>query len=173
MRSSPFPWMNLMVLTKFLVIGTILQITMARITTVASHGNRKTTANLGRTGTTNKGRTEIISHGKTKIKSHGKTTRAKVINPVTPVLHCPRIKSSLFQQIVMRMCSRSSAPWSKHKLTKQNNQVAMGKEINEISKDTLVNLLNISDAKHMMRHSQQFRRQKNLKFHLLPLPPTD
>ena len=55
-------------------------------------------------------RAEIISHGKTRIKSHGKTTKAKVINPVTPVLHCPRIKNSLFQQIVMRTCSRSSAP---------------------------------------------------------------
>ena len=83
---------------------------MARITTAASHGKRKMTANLGRTGTTNNGRTEIISHGKTRINSHGKTTRAKVINRVTPVLHCPRIKISLFQQIVMRTCSRSSAP---------------------------------------------------------------
>ena len=83
---------------------------MAKITTAASHGNRKMMASLGRTGKTNNGRTEIISHSKTRIKSHGKTTRAKVINPVTPVLHCPRIKNSLFQQIVMRTCFRSSAP---------------------------------------------------------------
>ena len=71
---------------------------------------QKTMANLGRIGTTN-GRTEITSRGKTRIKSHGKTTKAKVINPVTPVLHYHKIKNSLFQQIVMRMCSRSSAPW--------------------------------------------------------------
>ena len=93
-----------------------------------NHGNRKMMANLGRTGTTN-GKTKIISHGKTRIKSHGKTTRAKVINPVTPVLHYHKIKNSLFQQIVMRTCSRSSALWSKHKLTRQNNQVAMGKKL--------------------------------------------
>ena len=102
---------------------------MARITTVESHGNKKTTANLGRTGTTNNGRTEIISHGRTKTRSHDKTTRAKRRNPVTPVLHCHKIKNSLFQQIVMRTCFRSSAPWSKHKSTKQNNQVAMGKRL--------------------------------------------
>ena len=77
---------------------------------MASRGNKRMMANIGRTGTTNNGRTEIISHGKTRTKSHGKTTRVKVINPVTPVLPCPRIKSSLFQQIVMRTCSRSSAP---------------------------------------------------------------
>ena len=129
MRSSPFPWMSLMVLTKFLVIGTIIQTTMARITTAASHGNRKMMANLGRTGTTNNGRTEIISHGRTKTRSHGRTIRAKKRNPVTPVLHCHKIRNSLFQQIVMRMCFRSSAPWLKHKLTRQNNQVAMGKKL--------------------------------------------
>ena len=128
MRSSPFPWMILVVLMKFLVTGTTLQIAMARVTTAASHGNRKMMANTGRTGTTN-GRAEIISHGNTRIKSHGKTTRAKVINPVTPVLHYHKTKSSLFQQIVMRTCSRSSAPWLKHKLTRQSNQVAMGKKL--------------------------------------------
>ena len=127
MRSSPFPWMNPIVLMKFLIIG-IIQITMAKVITVASHGNRKTMANLGRTRTTN-GRTEIISHGKTRIKSHGKTIKAKVINPETPVLHYHKTKNSLFQQIVMRTCSRSSAPWLKHKLTRQNNQVAMEKKL--------------------------------------------
>ena len=45
----------------------------------------------------------------------------------------------------MRTCSRSSAPRLKPKSTRQNNQAATAKEINEISKDTLVNLLNISD----------------------------
>ena len=75
----------------------------------ASHGNRKTMASLGRTGTTNNGRTEIISHGRTKTRSHGRTTRAKRRNPMTPVLPCHKIKNSLFQQIVMRTCFRSSA----------------------------------------------------------------
>ena len=93
---------------------------MARVNTAASHGNRKMTANLGRTGTTN---------GRTEIKSHGKTIKAKVINPVTPVLHYHKIKNSLFQQIVMRMCSRSSAPWLRHKLTRQSNLVAMEKKL--------------------------------------------
>ena len=58
--------MNPVVLMKFLIIG-IIQITMAKVTTAASHGNRKMTANLGRTGTTN-GKTEITSRGKTRIK---------------------------------------------------------------------------------------------------------
>ena len=129
MRSSPFPWMNLIVLMKFLVIGTIIRTTMARITTAASHGNRKMTANLGITGTTNNGRTEIISHGRTKTRSHGRTTRAKKRNPMTPVLHCHKIRNSLFQQIVTRTCFRSSAPWLRCKSTKQNSQVAMGKRL--------------------------------------------
>ena len=77
----------------------------------------------------NNGRTEIISHGRTKTRSHGRTTRAVRRNPGTPVLHCHKIKNSLFQQIVMRTCFRSSAPWSKHKSTKQNSQVAMGKRL--------------------------------------------
>ena len=120
--------MNLIVLMKFLVTGTTLQITMARVATGASHGNRKMMANLDRTRTTN-GRTEIISHGKIRIRSHGKIIKAKVINLVTPVLHCHRIKNSLFQQIVMRTCSRSSAPWLRHKSTRQSNPVAMEKKL--------------------------------------------
>ena len=36
--------------------------------------------------------------------------KGKVINPTTPILHCPRIKNYLSQQIVMRTCSTSSAP---------------------------------------------------------------
>ena len=44
---------------------------------------------------------------------------------VTLVLHCHRIKNSLF----LRMYSRSSAPWSKRKLTSPNNQVAMGRKL--------------------------------------------
>ena len=82
MRSSPFPWMNLVVLMKFLVI---------RDNNSNNHGKsnysskpwqqRKAMANLGRTGTTNNGKIEIISCGKTRIKSHGKTIKAKSDKP--------------------------------------------------------------------------------------------
>ena len=102
---------------------------MARTTMAASHGTRKMTTNFGRRGTTNNGKIEIINHGKTGTRSHGRTTKAKMINPMTPVSHYLKIKNSLFQQIVTKMCSRSSAPWSKHRLTKQNNRVAMGKRL--------------------------------------------
>ena len=131
MKSSPSPWMNLMLLTKFhliLVTGTIIQMVMARTTTTASHGTRKVTTSHGRTETTN-GKTRIISHGKIRIKSDGKTIKAKVINLVILVLHCLKIKNSLFQQIVMKMCSRPSAPWLKLKSTRLNNQAAMEKKL--------------------------------------------
>ena len=64
-----------------------------------------------------------------KDKKSWQNNKSKDDKPVTPVLHCLKIKNSLFQQIVMRTCSRSSAPWSKHKLTKQNNWVTMGKRL--------------------------------------------
>ena len=78
-------------------------------------------------------------------KSWQKQQKIKVINLVTLVLLCLKIKNSLFQQIVMRTCSRSSAPWLKAQIDKVKQSGGNGKEINEISKDTLVNLLNISD----------------------------
>ena len=115
---------------------------MARSTTAASHGNRKMTTNLGRTGTTNSGRKEIISHGKTKTKSHGKTTRAKMINPVTPVLHQDQkffVPADCDENVFQIICTLVKAQIDKAKQSGGN-----GKEINEISKDTLVNLLNIS-----------------------------
>ena len=108
---------------------TIIPIIMARATTTASHGTRKVTTSHGRTETTNIGRTKIISHGKIRIKSHGKIIKAKVINLVTPALHCHKIKNSLFQQIVMRTCSRSSAPWLRPKSTRQSNQAAIQKKL--------------------------------------------
>ena len=46
------------------------------------------------------------------------------------------------------------------------------KQINEISKDTLVNLLNISDETYDA-HSQQSSKWKKMKFHLLHLQLTD
>ena len=44
----------------------------------------------------------------------------------------------------MKTCSRSSAPLVKAQIDKAKQSGGNGKEINEISKDTLVNLLNIS-----------------------------
>ena len=71
----------------------------------------KVTTSHGRTETTNIGRIKIIGRGKIKIKSHGKTIiKAKVINLATLALLCHRIKNFLFQQIVMKTRSRSSAP---------------------------------------------------------------
>ena len=130
--------MNLIVLMKFLVlvIGTIIQTTMARITTAASHGNRKMTANLGKTRTINNGRTEIISHGRTKTRNHGKTTRARRKNPVTPVLHCCKIRNSLFQQIVDENVFQIICTLVKAQINKAKQSGGNGKEINEISKDT-------------------------------------
>ena len=156
---------------------------MPRIATAASHDNRKMMANhwqnrdnkqwqnRDKKSWQNKDK-KLSWHGKIRIKSHGKTTRAKVINPETPVLHCPKIKNSLFQQIVMRTCSRSSAPWLKCRSTRQSNQAAMGKEINEISKDTLVNLLNISGETYDAAQSAVQQVEKAMKFHLLRLPLT-
>ena len=117
---------------------------MARATTTASHGTRKVTTHLGRTETTN-GKTKIISHGKIRIKSHGKTIKAKVINLVTLVLHCLKIKNSLFQQICDENIFQIICTLVKAQIDKAKQSGGNGKEINEISKDTLVNLLNISD----------------------------
>ena len=131
--------------------------------------SKKPWANLGKTRTINNGRTVIISHGKTRIKSHGKTTRTRRINPMTPVLHCRKIKKFFVpadcdENVFQIICTLVKAQIDKAKQSGGN-----GKEINKISKDTLVNLLNISGAKHTMQHSRQFRRQKKMKFCLLLL----
>ena len=117
---------------------------MARPTMAVSCGNRKMTTSHGRTGTTNNDRTEIISHGKTKTRSHGKTTRAKRINPMTPVLHCLKIKKFFVpadcdENVFQIICTLVKA-----QIDKAKQLGGSEKEINEISKDTLVNLLNIS-----------------------------
>ena len=77
-------------------------------------------------------------------RSHGRTTKAKMINPVTPVSHCPKIKNSLSQQIVMKTVFQIICTLVKAQIDKAKQSGGNGKEINEISKDTLVNLLNIS-----------------------------
>ena len=45
-----------------------------------------------------------------KDKKSWQNNKSKGENPVTPALHCHKIKNSLFQQIAMKMCFRSSAP---------------------------------------------------------------
>ena len=128
---------------------------MTRITTVESHGNRKTMANLGRTGTTNNGRTEIISHGRTKTRSHGRTTRGKKEKPRDHLfLHCHKIKKFFVpadcdENVFQIICTLVKAQIDKAKQSGGN-----GKEINEISKDTLVNLLNISGETYDVAQSK-------------------
>ena len=100
-------------------------------------------ANLGRTGTTN-GRTKIASHGKIRIKSHGKTIKAKVINPVDTCFTLSQdqiffVPADCDENMFQIICTLVKAQIDKAKQSGGN-----GKEINEISKDTLVNLLNIS-----------------------------
>ena len=130
------------------------------------------TTNHDRTETTNNGKTEIINHGKTRTRSHGRITKAKMINPVTPVSHCPKIKNSFVpadcdENVFQIICTLVKAQIDKAKQSGGN-----GKEINEISKGHPCKSALIFQAKHMMQHSQWFRRQKIPKFHLL-LPLTD
>ena len=78
---------------------------------MANHGTREVTASHGRIETTEIGRIRIVGRGKIKIKSHGKVIiKAKVINLATLALPYHRIKNFLFQRIVMKTRSRSSAP---------------------------------------------------------------
>ena len=60
-------------------------------------------------------------------------------------LLCHRIKNSLFQQIVMKNTFQIICTLVKVQIDKAKQFSGNSKEINEISKDTLVNLLNISD----------------------------
>ena len=64
-----------------------------------------------------------------KDKKSWQNNKGKGDKPHDTCFTLSQDQNSLFQQIVMRMCSRSSAPWSKHKLTRPNNQVAMGKKL--------------------------------------------
>ena len=104
---------------------------MARTATTASHGNRKMTmVSLGRTETTSNAKTEIINHGKTRIRSHGRTTKAKMINPMTPVLHCLKIKKFFVpadcdENVFQIICTLVKAQIDKAKQL----QVATGKRL--------------------------------------------
>ena len=91
-------------------------------------------------------KTETTGHGKIKIKSHGKIIiKTKVINPATLALLCHRIKKFFVpadcdENTFQTICTLVKAQIDRAKQSSGNS-----KEINEISKDTLVNLLNISD----------------------------
>ena len=136
-----------MLLMKFhliLVTGTMIQTIIPRVTTMASHGTRKTTISHGKTETTNIGRIRIISHGKIKIKSHGKT----IIKGDKPHDTCVTltqdqkffVPADCDENVFQIICTLVKVQIDKAKQSGSNS-----KEINEISKDTLVNLLNISD----------------------------
>ena len=139
-----------MLLTKFhliLVTGTIIQTIIPRVTTATSHGTRKATTSHGITETTNIGRTKDKKVcGKTRIKSHGKTIiKAKVINLVTLCFTLSQdqkffVPADCDENMFQIICTLVKVQIDKAKQSGGNS-----KEINEISKDTLVNLLNISD----------------------------
>ena len=61
----------------------------------------------------------------------------------------------------------------KAQIDKAKQSGGNGKEINEISKDTLVNLLNISDETYDAAQSAVQEVEKAEISHLLRLPPTD
>ena len=118
---------------------------MARVTTAASHGTRKVTTSHGRTETTNIGRTNIISRGKIRIKSRGKTTKIKSDKPRDTCFTLSQdqkffVPADCNENVFQIICTLVKAQIDKAKQSGGN-----AKEINKISKDTLVNLLNISD----------------------------
>ena len=72
------------------------------------------------------------------------------------------------ENVFQIICTLVKAQVNKAKQSSGNS-----KEINEISKDTLVNLLNISDETYDAAHGQQSSRWKKMKFCLLHLQLTD
>ena len=96
--------------------------------------------------TASHGRTETTGHGKIKIKGHGKTIiKTKVINPATLAYTLSQDQKFFApvdcdENTFQTICTLVKAQIDRAKQSSGNS-----KEINEISKDTLVNLLNISD----------------------------
>ena len=98
---------------------------------------------------------------KTRIKSHGKIIKAKVTNPVTPVFTLSQdqkffVPADCDENVFQIICTLVKAQINKAKQAGGN-----GKEINEISKDTLVNLLNISDATYNAAQSAVQQAEKD------------
>ena len=139
--------MNLMLLMKFhliLVTGTIIQIIMARVTTAASHGTRKVTTSLGRTETTTWQNKDNKSW-QNKDKKSWQNNKSKGDKPRDTCFTLSQdqkffVPADCDENVFQIICTLVKAQIDKAKQSGGN-----GKEINEISKDTLVNLLNISD----------------------------
>ena len=129
---------------------------------MAGHGTRKVTTSHGRTETTKIGRIRIISRGKIKIQSHGKTTiKAKVINLATLALPLSQdqkffVPADCDENMFQIICTLVKAQIDKAKQSGSNT-----KQINEISKDTLVNLLNISDETYDATQSAVQQAEKD------------
>ena len=84
---------------------------------------------------------------KTRIKRCGKNNKSKGDKPRDTCFTLSQdqkffVPADCDKNVFQIICALVKAQIDKVK----NNQVAMGKKINEISKDTLVNLLNISDG---------------------------
>ena len=130
----------------------------------ASHGTRKVTTSHGRTETTNIGRTRIISHGKIKIKSHGKTIiKAKGDKPRNTCFTLSQdqkffVPADCDETVFQIICTLVKA-----QINKAKQSGSSSKEINEIarSKDTLVNLLNISDETYDAAQSAVQQAEKD------------
>ena len=93
---------------------------------------------------TNNGRTEIISHGKTRIKKSWQNNKRKGDKPHDTCFTLSQdqkffVPADCDENVFQIICTLVKAQINKAKQSGGN-----GKEINEISKDTLVNLLNIS-----------------------------
>ena len=144
MRCSPFPFKSPVVLMKFLITETIIQITIARTTMVASHGNRKMTTNLGKTETTNNGKNRDNKPWQNKDKKSWQNNKSKDDKPRDTCFTLSQDKKFFVpadcdENVFQIICTLVKAEIDKAKQLGGN-----GKEVNEISKDTLVNLLNIS-----------------------------
>ena len=137
MRSSLIPWTRLILLTNFRLIivpGTKIQ----KVTTMASHGTKKGTAKSWQNGDNrswqNKDKKSWQNNNKNKSDKPRDTcfTLSQDQKFFVPA-DCDE---NTFQTI----CTLVKAQIDRAKQSSGNS-----KEINEISKDTLVNLLNISD----------------------------
>ena len=98
---------------------------------------------LAEQGTTN-GKTEIISRGKIRIKKSWQNNKSKGDKPRDTCFTLSQdqkffVPQDCDENVFQIICTLVKAQIDKAKQAGGN-----GKEINEISKDTLVNLLNIS-----------------------------
>ena len=154
-----------MLLTKSLLIlvtGPVIQIIIPRVTTTASHGTRKATTSHGRTETTNIGRIRIISHGKIQDKkSWQNNNKSKSDKPRDTCFTLSQdqkffVPADCDENTFQIICTLVKAQIDKAKQSGGNT-----KQINEISNDTLVNLLNISDETYDAAQSAVQQAEKS------------